>query len=73
MSEIKEYQLTKKIPIPNRYKFPFPKMQVGDSFWVRKKAGTIYTQGMSWCIKNKKKWKFTTKKEKRGTRIWRTK
>lgn len=29
--------------------------------------------GISWCRTNKKNWEFTTQKENRGVRIWRTK
>jgi len=62
-NEPEEYTLTKAIPIPNRTNLIFSKMEIGHSFWVKKRAGAIYSQALSWCITNKKDWEFTTKKD----------
>lgn len=76
------------IPPPATYKngkqiktkYPFPFMKVGDSFLKKCKASEmpkvtklliIYSQ--NWRTIHNPKWRFTTKKESNGIRIWRTK
>lgn len=64
------------IVIPPKIKesiYPLAKMKVGDSFFVMKKINTV-ASSCSLFIKYKNpKWKFTCRKEKDGTRVWRIK
>lgn len=69
----------KKIP-GRKSKYPFSLMKVDDSFLVQcheKRKRNIQTSLMGcanrWKEKNKKNWKFTTREETNGIRIWRIK
>lgn len=64
------------IPIPRGRrgrvaKFPFGLMNVGDSMFHDK--DTIFGCAISWALRQRNDWKFTSRKEGNGVRIWRIK
>jgi len=84
--------IEKGIPIPtvNRKgiggtnsSYPFKTMEIGDSFSVRAKSGsmedrrktakTLVVASSHFCKKWKPEWKFTTRQTETGARIWRVK
>jgi len=71
-------KVQKNIPIPNtkgrKMKYPFPDMNIGDSFEVDGvKKNTVLGAATSWAKRNKKKWEFTIRFVNNKTRIWRVK
>ncbi len=59
--------IEKNIPAPDRYKTPYPLMEVGDSVLVkteRERSGAHAYGKMTGK-------KFTTRSEKNGFRVWR--
>lgn len=89
---MKAIKIDKNIPIPDPKfgpigsrigcMYPFKKMNVGDSFFVktkgplqsRKKLQSIKSASKSWCKNNHvTNRKFTVRMLKNGVRIWRTK
>lgn len=81
-------KIDKNVPMPATYKngkqiktkYPFPFMEVGDSFLVKCKESEcpkttklliVYSQ--NWRKLHNDKWRFTTKKVNGGIRVWRTK
>jgi len=70
-----EISLDKDIPIPKReYKYPFHKMEIGDSFWVEKNVESLTSVIRFWSEKLNATFytKTMTKDGKDGTRVWRT-
>lgn len=70
--------IEKGIPIPNtkgrKSKYPFDKMEVGDSFKLKDvPKNTVLNAANSWAKRNKKKVKFTIRFIDNVTRIWRIK
>lgn len=65
------YQIEKNIPVAGKY--PFEKMEVGDSFYVEgdKKAKANLRMAAFTYRKNANV-KFATKSDDKGIRIWRT-
>ena len=73
-----EFLIEKGIPLPGgQYKYPFSKMEVGDSFIVGKYGksliSTTYQSFYNFCKKEKLDWKVTIRKEGPMLRIWRVK
>jgi len=83
-----EFVIEKNIPIrkkikPNATNYPFDKMEIGDSFFVKVKNGnklTSLASGLSTCAREYAKrhnldWKFLVSSytELNGARIWRVK
>lgn len=77
-----EIQIDKNIQIPagnpkgRKQKYPFPDMEVGDSFELfNVPKNTVLNAAKSWALRHKKDWTFTirTFKEKESVRIWRIK
>jgi hypothetical protein len=70
----------KNIPIRNTYSpyvrqktFPFKDMEVGDSFWIEKSQSANVRSCVAMFIKRAEPdWKFITRKENDGIRVWRT-
>lgn len=67
------------VPIPPKRrgppaKYAFRNMQVGDSFWVA--AGTpaeqVAVRTATFAASKRLKTAFTTRREKKGIRVWRT-
>lgn len=80
-----EYKIEKDVPLREsrggrRFKYPFPDLEVGDSFFVPlpagKKLGRHQADMASVAILYRRKrgngWDYTTRQEKGGVRIWRT-
>ena len=64
----------KKMPAPRKYtRYPWAEMKVGDSFYSTNTGETLGTSARTWCLRNKKKWRFTVRKERKGFRVWRVK
>lgn len=81
-----EIQIEKNVPIPKagagrKPKYPFEKMEVGDSFFAKvnghKSAFTLQNSllgvGRKFLKENKKGWVLQSAVEGDGVRIWRTK
>lgn len=72
MTQIK---IDKGVPIPaaqwgtGKRKYPFPCMEIGDSFFTDTKQETVVSSVTTYAIFNNKK--FTTRSENGGTRVWR--
>ena len=68
-------KIQKGIPItPIVFKpktLPFDKLEVGDSFFVKLKSGTLYNKAWSYKKLNEG-FKFKVREERDGARIWRT-
>jgi hypothetical protein len=70
-----EISIDKDIPLPKKqYKYPFNKMEIGDSFWVEKETDAITSVVRFWSDKLNATFytKAMPKDGKMGTRIWRT-
>ena len=69
------YFIEKGIVVPKRWgsKYPFEEMEVGDSFFAKANSGSLLTMAKYFIKKNKNDWKFVSRKEGDGVRIWRTK
>lgn len=73
-------KIESKIPIPPpgraRTKYPWGGMKVGQSFFLSEKdyppSGSATLRSAAWSWAKNHGWKFTTKKEKGGYRVWRT-
>jgi hypothetical protein len=79
-----EIKIEKNIPIPTRKrKYPFEKMEVGDSFTVplmKHNGSGLMTEARRFALKKRLNWDFMTKTVVEGrkhkvkkTRIWRIK
>lgn len=72
MSSIK---IDKGVPVPNSYakkhKYPFPELEVGDSFFVATSPGKLSSQ--AWAMGKRLKRKFTVRAVEGGVRVWRIK
>lgn len=72
MTQIK---IDKGVPVPasrwsgSKRKYPFPDMEVGDSFFTESKQETVGSSVASYARFNNKK--FTARSENGGTRVWR--
>lgn len=72
MNQIK---IDKGVPIPTsrwsgaKRKYPFPDMEIGDSFFTDTKQETVGSSVATYAKFNNKK--FTTRSENGGTRVWR--
>ena len=65
-------KIEKGILIPKKpNKYPFDKMEIGDSFFVDEKRINLYQHARKYKNENKK-FAFTIKEEGTGVRIWRT-
>ena len=60
-------QIDKGIPIPNRFKYPFKDMEIGDSFYLTKEEKTYNIHKLA----KKAGIKVLTRRENDGRRIWR--
>lgn len=70
------YTIEKNIPAPDsRSKYPFPQMEVGDSFFVpgNEIVGSRVSVAMNYYKKKNPKKSFISRKSADGMRIWRTK
>jgi hypothetical protein len=69
------YEIEKGIPIPRsseyEAKYPFSKMEVGDSFSVEERRESVASAARSYGCRVGKK--FSIRKEGNGMRIWRVK
>ena len=64
----------KKMPAPRKYtRYPWAEMKVEDSFYSTTSRNTLDFSWRAWCKRNKKKWRFTVRKERKGFRVWRVK
>lgn len=78
-------KINKNIPTPKKLgdgvQYPWDKMNVGDNFYLETPPKKVYqshqssvlTSARTWANYNNKKAKFTTRKERKGFRIWRVK
>lgn len=84
------YPITKggDLPPPQRKggntpKYPWPQLEVGDSFTVEYEdrpshtpdqiSNTLASSASSWSRRNRDgRWKFTTRQTRKGVRVWRT-
>ena len=76
-------KIEKGIPFPKKqhYNYPLDKMETGDSFHIdaltkkEKKYFQIIILRIikMWMFENNKSWKFVTKSDDTGVRIWRLK
>lgn len=71
------FKIDKDIPLPahghggNRHsKYPFAQMSVGDSFFAPATSKAVHAAATNFAKRNPG-FKFTTRKEGDGTRIWR--
>ena len=66
------FTIDKTIPVPTHHlaKYPFKTMEVGDSFFAEGKTPTILLSAAKHVRKNNG-WKFASRKEGTGARIWR--
>lgn len=76
------FELEKGVPVPPRGailrargKYPFARMQVGDSFLVKEKRERLSTKMSScaanWARANDVPWKFVARMTPDGVRVWR--
>jgi uncharacterized protein (DUF2249 family) len=69
------YEIEKGIPMPKsseyEAKYPFAKMEVGDSFRVEERRESVASAARSYGCRIGKK--FSVRKEEGGMRIWRVK
>ena len=68
----------KSIPVPSNrigppLKYPWPKMEIGDSFKTEYTAQSIAWVGNKWAANRKLPHKFVQKKEGIMLRVWRIK
>jgi hypothetical protein len=69
--------IEKNIPLPGNHKYPWDKMNVGDSFFVPTENGKSESQhvqnvsGAAHKAAKKNGWKMTTRKVAGGARVWR--
>jgi hypothetical protein len=74
-----EIVIESNIPMPGKFgirtaKYPFKKMKIGDSFYFEgMHRTTIYQYAKSFAKRNNLSWKFATRQENKGHRIWRIK
>ncbi len=69
-----ENKITNKIKVPElRNKYPFLLMKVGDSFYSKSKTQLLLTAAKKVINKRNLNWKFITRSENKGSRIWRIK
>lgn len=73
-----EIVIEKNVPFRSKYsnlpcnKYPFKKMKVGDSFYFEGvHRTTVYHYAKVFAKTNNLKWRFATRQEKTGHRIWR--
>lgn len=69
-----KYKIEKKVPLPEatggrKSKYPWSEMEVGDSIFFQHDRAR--TAAIAWSKRHNVE--FTTRKEKKGYRIWRTK
>lgn len=70
---MEDIKIDKGIPVPGpRYRWPFAKMEVGDSFTVGKGAATDLRNGASRWKARHPGWEYLTRKEGDRVRFWRT-
>jgi hypothetical protein len=77
-----EFIIEKDIPTPKGYnttKYPWEKMEIGDSFFVPTKAkkhnklGQLHWSFKGYCKVRGLNWKITCRTELDGIRVWRLK
>lgn len=80
-----QFRIEKGIKIPERdrtksgafSKYPFEKMKKGNSFFIKncnlRQRNNLASSAKSFVTTHKLKWKFITRKVKKGIRIWRIK
>lgn len=74
---MKKIKIEKNIPLPpKRNKYPFNKMEIGDSIFCAGKntkllRASVFSASAQWAKRNNKGVKFTSAKEGSGIRIWR--
>lgn len=82
--EVEKIKIEKDIPIPKYTrgpiaKYPFSKMEIGDSFFIhsQKQSRAVSSCSIMWARhfnkKNKEERKFSTRKQGKGYRCWRIK
>ena len=52
---------------------PYRKMKAGDSFYLKVSVSNLVMSSKRWAKRNKPKWRFVVRRDKKGARIWRTK
>lgn len=68
----KEVKIPKKIHHGRVSKYPWPDMEVGDSFFAAvRTSSALLSSASQWADKNNLKRKFTVRKEGKHFRIWR--
>lgn len=70
------YEIEKNIDITGlgrkmNTKYPFSKMEVGDSFLAENRS--VYNSATHWAFRERNDWQFKTRREDGKIRIWRTK
>lgn len=69
-----KFEIEKGVPAPDKSKYPFKSMEIGDSFYVERiSTSSLYQSAMSWRRRAGLRWVFATKDELNGARIWRIK
>lgn len=66
-----EYKIEKGVPMSNRRKYPLLEMEIGDSFHIPGIKTTKYPSGAIGYARIKLGYKFVSRKERDGIRIWR--
>lgn len=78
----KEIEITDSVPVPTftrRHKYPFASLDVNDSFLIENPTGSelkktrsrVASAACAFKRAHEPKWKFTTRLEGAGVRIWR--
>jgi hypothetical protein len=73
------YKIEKDIPIRTYFKYPFHKMDVGDSFFLAikdkkervRKQQNIISYAYMYSLRNKIEFKVKTETDYKGIRVWR--
>ena len=71
-------QIDKNIPVnkflkrARKHQYPFAKMDPGDSFYVEGDLGVCQTvRTLMWRFTKETGWKFVTRRDDKGLRVWR--
>ena len=69
------YKIDTDIPIPSMGRpnqYPFAEMKVGDSFFIEGRTSSYAsTAARNWASKHEPSWRFTSRQQDGGVRVWR--
>lgn len=63
-------KIEKNVSVPDSRRYPFPDMKVGDSYYD---DDGMNLRSAAWQFARRHGWKFITRREGEGVRIWRMK